>query len=97
MNTTADTQVAGGCDTDPQCSLRDAIDGGERDRREHCCRSPAGSYELNLPDVLGDLDVNADMTITGAGARSTIIDANELSRVLNVSSADTRCRSAASR
>ena len=25
VNTTADTQVAGGCDTVPQCSLRDAI------------------------------------------------------------------------
>ena len=42
---------------------------------------PAGTYELNTPAVLGDLSINADMTITGAGARTTIIDANGASRV----------------
>lgn len=87
VNTTADTQVAGGCDTVPACSLRDAITAASA-ADGNTVMIPGGTYELNTPATLGDLDVNASMTITGAGARSTTIDANRLSRVLNVASAE---------
>ena len=80
VNTTADTQVAGGCDTVPECSLRDAIAAASA-ADGNVVMIPGGTYVLNTPDVLGDLDINADMTITGAGARSTTIDADGASRV----------------
>ena len=85
VNTTADTEVPGGCDTDPQCSLRDAITAASG-ADGNTVVIPAGTYTLNTPDVLGDLDIDADMTITGAGARGTIVNANRLSRVFNIAS-----------
>ncbi len=51
---------------------------------------PAGTYGLTiLPDISddetnGDLNITKTMTINGAGAASTIIDANQIDRVLNV-------------
>lgn len=53
---------------------------------------PAGTYTLTLAgadedaSLTGDLDVSGDLTLTGAGAATTAIDANALDRVLHVHS-----------
>jgi hypothetical protein len=52
---------------------------------------PAGTYVLTLPPVDGfddsaaggDLDITGDLTLTGAGAGSTIIDGNDAYRVFH--------------
>jgi len=83
VNTTADTTVSGGCTTDPACSLRDAIGrAGESADAEDLVLVPAGSYSLSL----GELVVFGTDTVTirGAGARQTVIDAHQASRVFNL-------------
>ncbi len=83
VNTTADTTVAGGCDTDPTCSIRDALNIADNSA-DNTVQLPAGRYELNTPTVVGALQLGATTNVIGAGARSTIIDANGESRVFNV-------------
>ncbi|MEA2396574.1 MAG: hypothetical protein QOK25_130 [Thermoleophilaceae bacterium] len=73
---TADTDD-GTCDSD--CSLREAVGSLADSSTGDSITIPAGHYVLSL----GELNVDADATITGAGARSTIIDANGTSRVLH--------------
>jgi CSLREA domain-containing protein/uncharacterized repeat protein (TIGR01451 family) len=83
VNTTADTTVAGGCATDPACSLRNAIErAGESADSEDLVVVPAGNYEVSS----GDLVVfgSGTVTIRGAGARQTVIDAHQTSRVFNL-------------
>lgn len=75
------------------CTLRAAIryannqvDAGKSVRIE----VPAGQYPLQLPGAgedaaaTGDLDVLRDLTITGAGMSSTVLDGNEIDRVIHV-------------
>jgi CSLREA domain-containing protein/uncharacterized repeat protein (TIGR01451 family) len=84
VNTTADASVAGGCTTDPACSLRDAISAaGSSADPEDLVVVPAGSYPLSA----GELGVFGEGTVTvrGAGARTTTIDAHQTSRVFNLS------------
>jgi CSLREA domain-containing protein len=56
---------------------------------------PAATYGLTIAptgaddELTGDLNITASMTIQGAGAATTIIDANKIDRVLNVGSAAT--------
>jgi hypothetical protein len=51
---------------------------------------PAGTYKLKLKGreedaaATGDLDVTGDVTIVGAGAKTTIVDARSIDRVLQV-------------
>jgi CSLREA domain-containing protein len=83
VNTTADTTVAGGCTTDPACSLRDAITrAGESADAEDLVLVPAGNYGVSS----GELVVFGEGTVTirGAGARKTVIDAHQASRVFNL-------------
>ncbi|HEY6730858.1 MAG TPA: choice-of-anchor Q domain-containing protein [Solirubrobacterales bacterium] len=83
VNTTADTTVAGGCTTDPACSLRDAISrAGESADTEDTVVVPAGNYSVSN----GELSVfgAGTVTIRGAGARNTVIDAHQTSRVFNL-------------
>jgi len=83
VNTTADTTVAGGCTTDPACSLRDAITrAGESTDAENLVTVPAGNYGVSG----GELVVfgAGTVTIRGAGARQTTIDAHQASRVFNL-------------
>ncbi|MEX0682036.1 MAG: right-handed parallel beta-helix repeat-containing protein [Dehalococcoidia bacterium] len=76
--------------TDGDCSLREAITAANQDVVVDDCAAdsgadtitlPAGTYTLTItgPDeeaaVTGDLDVTDDLTINGAGAGSTIIEA----------------------
>lgn len=83
VNTTADTTVPGGCTTDPACSLRDAIGrAGESADGEDLVLVPAGNYSVSS----GELVVfgAGTVTIRGAGARQTVIDAHQTSRVFNL-------------
>lgn len=83
VNTTADTSVAGGCTTDPTCSLRDAIGrAGESADAEDLVVVPAGNYGVSN----GELAVfgAGTVTIRGAGARQTVVDAHQTSRVFNL-------------
>jgi CSLREA domain-containing protein/uncharacterized repeat protein (TIGR01451 family) len=84
VNTTADASVGGGCTTDPACSLRDAIlAAGSSTDPEDLVVVPAGNYSISA----GELGVFGEGTVTvrGAGARSTVIDAHQTSRVFNLS------------
>ena len=73
--------------------------GGEYRRRRRCLRSgngadtiavPAGTYVLGIAPTVGDtnqtgdLDIVADLTISGANAGTTIIDGNDLDRVFDI-------------
>src|SRR5207244_3305019 len=75
---TADTND-GACNSD--CSLREAIIAANPvGTGADTINVPAGSYRLTLAGgdntaATGDLDIRDDMTIVGAGASSTVIDA----------------------
>jgi CSLREA domain-containing protein len=92
VNTTADELNDNG-----NCSLREAIQAANTDTAVDNCPAgsgadtitlPAGTYTLTISgagednNAKGDLDITDDLTINGAG--STIIDANQLDRVLHV-------------
>ena len=75
----ADT-ADGTCDAD--CSLREAIIAANAAPGADTVTLPAGTYTLSIvgtgEDAAddGDLDITDDLTITGAGAGTTIIDGN---------------------
>jgi uncharacterized repeat protein (TIGR01451 family)/CSLREA domain-containing protein len=96
VNTTSDTVDAnlgnGICaDAGGDCSLRAAImEAGYFAGGPHTVSIPAGTYTLSIAGrgedsaATGDLDIFANMTITGAGADQTIIDANGIDRVFEI-------------
>lgn len=82
---------AGACDS--RCALREAVIAANDTAEEDTIRLPRGRYELSIAGIAedsaaqGDLDVRAassKLTIIGAGAKRTIIDANRIDRVFNV-------------
>jgi len=84
---TADTND-GACDAD--CSLREAIIAANSNPGHDTITIPSGTYTLTIAGTneeaaaTGDLDITSDMTITGAGAATTIIDGGGLDRVLQI-------------
>ena len=84
---TADTADST-CDAD--CSLREAITAANASPGADGIIVPAGTYNLAIPgtvenaNAIGDLDVTEDVTIEGAGAPDTIVDAGGLDRVFDV-------------
>jgi len=85
--------------SDGDCSLREAINAANLDEAVDACAAgsgadvitlPAGTYTLTIAgadeggNATGDLDVWDDLTINGAGAVGTIIDANGLDRALEL-------------
>ena len=70
-------------------SLRSAIDQANAAADVDTINVPAGNYVLSGTgdnnNVAGDLDISHDVTINGAGAGQTTIDANNLDRVFDVS------------
>ncbi len=86
--TTSDDTVDGACDA--HCSLREAIAVANARRNEDRIELPAGLFLLSRAGAgeddgrRGDLDVGADVVISGAGAAATIIDAQRLDRVVHV-------------
>src|SRR5690349_19560398 len=77
--------------TDGDCSLREAIQAANTNAAVDACPAgqsgqvdtiivPAGTYTLTLAgnddnNAVGDLDIKGNVTITGAGAATTIIQA----------------------
>ena len=89
---TADTND-GTCDAD--CSLREAIVAANAAGGADTIDLPAGTYTLSIAGAgedaaaTGDLDITDDLTITGVGSGTTIIDAAMIDRVFHVLSAAT--------
>lgn len=94
VNTTTDE-----LNSDGDCSLREAVQSANSDTAIDACTAgngadtislPAGTYILTIAGTgedaaaTGDLDLNASVTIEGAGAGTTTIDANALDRVLHI-------------
>ncbi len=92
VNTTTDE-----LNFDGDCSLREAIRAANTDTAVDACPAgngtdtiniPAGTYNLTLTsgdeDAKGDLDVQSDMLIQGAGAASTHIHGQMGERVMEV-------------
>jgi hypothetical protein len=93
VNTTADNAPNGSeCSgAAGDCGLRQAIDKANTAGGANTVVVPAGHYTLTISgtdednDQTGDLDVTTGtLTLTGAGARSTTIDAGGIDRVLNI-------------
>jgi uncharacterized repeat protein (TIGR01451 family) len=83
VNTTTDGTVAGGCTIDPTCSLRDAVDAADNSAdADNTVTVPAGVYELTLDEIEA---FGNDISIVGAGARTTTIDAGGQSRAFDFS------------
>ena len=94
VNTTDDELNADG-----DCSLREAIQAANTDTAVDACSAgsgadtitvAAGTYTLRIAgagenaNATGDLDITDDLTISGAGAATTIIDGAALDRVLHI-------------
>ncbi|MBE2199053.1 MAG: CSLREA domain-containing protein [Anaerolinea sp.] len=94
VNTTADEFGTG---TD--CSLREAIQAANTDTAFGGCSAgsgddiinlPAGTYTLSISgsgensNATGDLDIASNITVIGAGAGQTTINANSIDRVLHI-------------
>ena len=85
---TADTND-GSCDA-ADCSLREAIVAANTNADTDTVSLPAGTYTLSIPGKVeeaaatGDLDITKDLTITGDGAATTIIDGNAIDRVFDI-------------
>ncbi|MCX6032064.1 MAG: LamG domain-containing protein [Chloroflexi bacterium] len=95
VNTAADTTDVnpgnGICaDSSGKCSLRAAISEANALAGDDTITLPAGTYTLTLAgasedaNATGDLDFTTGITLNGVGASSTIIDANQLDRVVQV-------------
>lgn len=85
---TADT-ADGVCDVD--CSLREAVSASNG--TPGAVLIPAGAYTITLAgaedlNASGDLDIRAGMGLYGAGANATIVNANDLDRVLHIDPAN---------
>jgi CSLREA domain-containing protein len=93
--TTTDDQLS----VDGNCSLREAIQAANARRAVDACPAgnesstinvPAGHYILTLAGrgddlaLTGDLDITANVTVSGTSARTTIIDGNEGDRVFSI-------------
>ena len=74
-----------------ECSLRAAIMEANALNDNHLIVVPAGTYPLTAAkasdkdEAAGDLDIRSSMTIVGAGADKTIIDAQRAGRVFETS------------
>ncbi|MEM7116269.1 MAG: choice-of-anchor D domain-containing protein [Chloroflexota bacterium] len=94
IDTTTDSNAAAFqlCDdgTANDCSLRGAISRANADNgTAYTISIPSGTYTIALSgsedvNATGDFDITDDVTLTGAGAGSTIIDANSVDRVFHV-------------
>ena len=76
------------------CTLRAAIHEANAVASADAVTLPAGTYTLTIPGssagiTAGDLDVTQPLTITGAGAGTTIVNANGIDRVFDLSRAAT--------
>ncbi len=101
VNQTADgvdpTPADGVCDVEPgtpgeQCTLRAAVETADAVVGADVILVPAGTYLLTLEgtgDNAGDLDIQTDMAIRGAGANVTVIQSAVADRVVQIFGATT--------
>jgi CSLREA domain-containing protein len=88
--TRTDDPVPGACDSD--CSLREAVRAVDAGSGGDAIAIPAGRFRLTIAGTgedaaaTGDLDLTKSITITGAGARQTVIDGSGIDRVFDVAS-----------
>lgn len=79
------------------CTLREAVQAADNTGGQNTIALPGGDYKLTIADTasgqtddpaVGDLDVNSGvtLTITGAGASSTTVDADNVDRAFAVHS-----------
>jgi CSLREA domain-containing protein len=74
----------------PKCTLRAAIMEANALAGTDTITVPSGTYPLTIAGqgeddaATGDLDVKASLIITGAGANSTIVDANGIDRAFHI-------------
>jgi len=88
VNSTADVATPGGCTMVPTCSLRDAVGATSASADpENRIEVPAGNYVLSSAEEL-NLAGGGTVTIHGAGARSTVVNAGGDTRVLKLSGPD---------
>ena len=79
----------GKCDAD--CSLREAIIATNENAGADDVTVPTGTYLLTLVGAgedesnSGDLDIDGELTVVGAGVDLTVIDGNHSDRVIDVS------------
>lgn len=72
----------------------DACPTGQADPIVDVINVPAGTYQLTIAgnnedgNATGDLDINGDLTLTGAAAATTIIDGGDLDRVIDIFGGD---------
>ena len=99
VNSTADVVDSnisdGSCDTgnlvgsDPECTLRAAVQEANASAVDEITL-PAGIFTLSIDGpgedsaATGDIDIDSDITIAGAGVSSTMIDADGIDRVFHV-------------
>lgn len=84
---------------DGNCTLREAVQAANTDAAVDACPAgngadtimlPAGTYLLAMAgknedaNATGDLDIVADLTLTGAGAATTIVNGAQLDRVFEI-------------
>ena len=93
VNTTLDTLAVNlktGKDSSGHISLRSAIMAADATGGSNSIIVPAGTFTLTIPganenaSASGDLDLKGNITIKGASATGTVIDGNNLDRVLQV-------------
>jgi hypothetical protein len=93
VNTTLDTvavNLHNGRDATGHVSLRSAIMAANAHGGANTINVPRGTYKLTIAgtdedaDRTGDLDITSNITIRGAGAAGTVIDGNNLDRVVHV-------------
>jgi uncharacterized repeat protein (TIGR01451 family) len=83
VNTFSDTHAVNllsGADKTGHVSLRSAIEAADHLGGGNSIRLPAGSYQLSL----GQLEIQNNLTLTGAGAATTLIDAGLMSRIFHI-------------
>jgi CSLREA domain-containing protein len=93
--TTTDDEL----NSDGDCALREAIQAANTDSAVDACVAgsgddtvlvPSGTYTLAIPGVgennnqTGDLDILDNLVIQGDGADTTVLDGNQLDRVLHI-------------
>jgi CSLREA domain-containing protein len=90
VNSTADGTDGVCATTAGGCTLRDAIKAANALPDADIITLPAGTYTLTVMGAgedlaaTGDLDITGPVTINGAGAATTIIDAGRIDRVFDI-------------
>ncbi len=92
--TTTDDEL----NADGDCSLREAIQAANTDAAVDACAAGSGADTVFVPggtylltgasgedaNATGDLDLSSDITLSGAGAGSTVVDGGGVDRVVHV-------------